>query len=381
MDAEISRKVLVVVIGGPEKQRADIARALMSFYVVQSYADTPQALDALAHTVPAIILIDDEAQPSGGFKTLLQLMRLPNLAGVPFIGISGRPLSDMLDFIERQNLGGALAKPFLRSRLLSTISGLINRSVEQGWEKIEPVQQAALKNTVDLFNNISDLMDTGDPIQFNEVKDSCKPLAEAIQSAKFRDILSGVKGHDNYSYVHSLRVATFLSLFGTTIGMKGDELLLLASGGMLHDIGKMAIPHDVLNKPGRLTEEEFAVMKSHVKWSAEILAAGDDVAKGAIVIAEQHHEKLDGTGYPKGIAGRDLNELARMASIVDIFGALTDRRVYKDPMSPEKALGVMSEMKTAIDLKLLGLFRELLLDAASDAPRPANPPPAVAMAM
>jgi putative nucleotidyltransferase with HDIG domain len=373
MDAEVSRKVLVVVIGGPEKQRSDISRALMSFYIVHCYADASSAIEALTHVSPAIILIDDETQPHGGFKALIQLMRLPSLQGVPCVGLSGRLVSELLDFIERQNLGAGLAKPFLRSNLLKTISGLINRSVEQAWETIEPLQQAALKNTVNLFNNISDLMDSGDPIQFNEVKESCKPLAEAIQTAKFRDILSGVRGHDNYSYVHSLRVATFLSLFGTTIGMKGDELLLLASGGMLHDIGKMAIPHGVLNKPGKLSEEEFEIMKSHVKWSVEILSAGDDVAKGAIVIAEQHHEKLDGTGYPRGIAGRELNELARMASIVDIFGALTDRRVYKEPMSPEKALSVMAGMKTAIDLKLLGLFRELLLDAASEAPHPSSP--------
>ena len=95
------------------------------------------------------------------------------------------------------------------------------------------------------------------------------------------------------------------------------------------------------------------------------LAESQGLPKGVVTIAEQHHEKLDGKGYPKGLKGKELNELARMASIVDIFGALTDRRVYKDPMPPEKALGIMTEMKDELDQSLLGLFRGMLLDAAS----------------
>jgi putative nucleotidyltransferase with HDIG domain len=367
MTPDVSRKVLVVVVGGSDRQRAEIERALMSFYMVQSFADAEAAQAMLAQTTPALVLIDEEVAPKGGAKLLANLLLLPSMRGVPFVGLSGRKQSDLLDFIEAKNLGVALAKPFLRSRLLKAISGLINKSVEQAWEKIEPVQRSALTKTVALFNDISDHLESGEPIPFGAVRESCKPLAQAIATQSYRDILKGVKGHDNYSYVHSLRVATFLSLFGTTIGMKGDELLLLASGGMLHDIGKMTIPHDVLNKPGRLSPEEFTVMQSHVTNSVALLNTGIEIPKGVIVIAEQHHEKLDGTGYPHGIKGGQLNELARMAAIVDIFGALTDRRVYKDPMPPEKALGVMADMKDGLDQNFLALFRHVLLDAALEA--------------
>ena len=142
---------------------------------------------------------------------------------------------------------------------------------------------------------------------------------------------------------------------------------MLASGGLLHDVGKMSIPHEVLNKPGRLTEEEFVVMKGHVDASVHYLMQNPEIPKGVITIAAQHHEKLDGTGYPNRIPGKDLNSLARMAAIVDVFGALTDRRVYKPPMPAEKALGIMKdEMSNHLDGKLLLLFREMLLDAAVD---------------
>ena len=96
-------------------------------------------------------------------------------------------------------------------------------------------------------------------------------------------------------------MATLLSLFGNVIGLPQSEQLLLASGGLLHDVGKMSIPHEVLNKPGRLTEEEFVVMKGHVDASVHYLMQNPEIPKGVITIAAQHHEKLDGTGYPNRI--------------------------------------------------------------------------------
>ena len=178
--------------------------------------------------------------------------------------------------------------------------------------------------------------------------------------------MDNVKGHDNYSYVHSLRVATLLSLFGHTIGLKGDDLSLLATGGLVHDIGKATIPQEVLNKPGRLNDAELEVMRSHVPRAIDYLSLCETLPKGVVTIAAQHHEKINGEGYPMGLRNGELNELARMASIVDIFSALTDRRVYKEPMAPEAALALMTDrMAGEIDLALLALFKGMLLDAVA----------------
>jgi HD-GYP domain-containing protein (c-di-GMP phosphodiesterase class II) len=161
-----------------------------------------------------------------------------------------------------------------------------------------------------------------------------------------------------------MRVATYLALFGHSLGLPKSEQTLLAAGGLLHDLGKMAIPHEVLNKPGKLDDEELAIMRGHVSATLAYLKEWPDLPKGVMTIAAQHHEKLDGTGYPAGLAGNQLNRLARMAAIIDVFTALTDRRCYKPPIEPETALNIMvEEMSSHLDTKLLGLFRQMLLDA------------------
>ena len=215
------------------------------------------------------------------------------------------------------------------------------------------------------FVRIGTLVQSGEPIPYEEIRESCVPLVEAVQNKNFKEILAGVSEHDNYTYVHSLRVATFLSLFGDVLGMEGDDLVTLCTGGLLHDVGKMHIPNEVLNKPGKLTDEEFTIMKSHVNCTVEFLEKTSDLPKGVLIVAGQHHEKLDGTGYPNGIKGIMLNDLARIASIIDIFSAITDRRVYKDPVEPEQALKIMDNMKGMLDPKFLAMFREMLLDGAT----------------
>ena len=107
-------------------------------------------------------------------------------------------------------------------------------------------------------------------------------------------------------------------------------------------------------------------MKSHVPETVKFLCSNKDIPKAVLDIASQHHEKINGTGYPNGLKGSELNELARMASIVDVFSALTDRRVYKPPMEPEKAIKIMTEeMTTHLDQNFLRLFQAMLLDATS----------------
>ncbi len=359
---EVARKVLICVVESNAKHRNDIARALMSFYRVEVFEDGHKALDVMTQTPPAALVMDQDLPSINGETLLDKVRKTGTMARMPVIltaqrGSEPSSVPDMCSI---------LSKPFKRSVLLNTISHEVNAGVEKAWEEIEPVQKAALKNTVAQFNQISDMIDEGTPVPYEDVKESCAPLVEAVSNNNYKQILSGVRGHDNYSYVHSLRVATLLSLFGNTIGIKGDDLSTLASGGLLHDVGKMQIPHDVLNKPGKLEGDEWATMQSHVTRTLEFLALNPDLPKGVITIAAQHHEKLNGKGYPNGIKGKELNELARMASIVDIFGALMDRRVYKDPMPPEKALSIMTEMTDELDQHFLMMFRAMLLDAASD---------------
>jgi len=309
----------------------------------------------------------NRSPPLGGCAFISQLKREPLLAHIPTLLTSRHEEAVIADALQQCGADGCLTKPFRRSALIGAITGLVNRQVEADWDNLPERARAALKGTVQIFNNISDFIAAGEPVPFLSVKEACAPLVDAIGKNDFKSILNGVKEHDNYSYAHSLRVATLLSLFGHTLGLTQEDQLVLASGGLLHDAGKIAIPHEVLNKAGRLTAEEFTVMKSHVTETIKFLNITPDIPKPVIIIAAQHHEKLDGTGYPNGLKGEDLNDLARMASIVDVFSALTDRRVYKPAMAAEKALAIMTnEMGHHLDQHFLSLFETMLLDAVVD---------------
>lgn len=361
---DATRKPVVGLVDGNPRHGAEIADALAQFYNVQQYVDGREAVRAMAALRPAVIIIDEDAPPGNGREVLGMIRMIPALVAVPIICKMEDAESGFAADTRKTEHNTVLKKPFKRSQLLAAISTHINKSVEEAWVGIEPVQQVALKNTVSAFNRLAELIELGEPIPYGEMKKSCEPLTRAVSEGNYKDILKGVRGHDNYSYVHSLRVATLLSLFGHTIGIKGDDLMTLSTGGLLHDVGKMDIPNEVLNKPGKLSDEEFVVMKSHVTHTSEHLRESPDIPKGAATIAEQHHEKIDGTGYPRGLKGAELNDLARMSAIVDIFSALTDRRVYKPPMPPEKAMEIMTGMKDGLDQQLLALFRGMLLDAA-----------------
>jgi putative nucleotidyltransferase with HDIG domain len=356
----------IAIVDGSAAHREQVTAALKSFYHFADYYSAATAFAGMLTVRPAFVLVGEAVPPGSGYDFIRRLRDDPELSGVPAMLVIGQDNPDTLAAVAECGANGYLVKPYRRSQLIRSLSDMLNRECEARWEDLPEIHRKALTQTVEVFNSISDVIERGEPIAYNNVRDACEPLVEAVRNNDFREILSGVKDHDNYSYSHSLRVATLLSLFGFTIGLSTDEQSVLASGGLLHDVGKMSIPHEVLNKPGRLTSEEFLVMKNHVTASVSYLSRCHDLPKGIEVIAGQHHEKLDGTGYPLGLVGNQLNRLARMAAIVDVFGALTDRRIYKPPMEAEEALKMMADMPGHLDKELLKMFREMLLDAASE---------------
>jgi HD-GYP domain-containing protein (c-di-GMP phosphodiesterase class II) len=360
-------KPYIAIAIGNAALRSRMAAGLTSFYRFTEYPDISRAIAGSRTDLPRLALVSEELSPGGGFDFVRMLRLDANLAAVPVVMVVAKDDKLTRDRVAQCGADGHVVVACARTTLISAISALLNRRVEHQWKALHSVQRQALTGTLELFNEIADGIASGDPIPYRTVSSACGPLVEAVANNEFKGILRGVKDHDNYSYAHSMRVATYLALFGASLRLPKDEQVILASGGLLHDVGKMSIPHEVLNKPGRLTVAEFEVMKGHVPASINYLLRCPDLPKGIITIAAQHHEKLDGTGYPAGLGGTKLNRLARMASIVDVFSALTDRRVYKPLMEAEAALNLMvNEMGSHLDLKLLGLFRQMLLDATRE---------------
>ncbi len=360
----ISNKRLVAVVDSSAAHRQKVCAALMSYYDLKPIGDAKEALASLSADPPALILLHATLEPMSAPEFIREALARDALKNTPIIYIAENEIDPQMDAVKEAGADGVVTKPYPRSVLTRSISAQLNTSIEKEWEALPDPQRGALQKSIAVFNTISDALATGETLAFESVKDNCQPLVEAIENNDFKAILDGVRNHDDYTYAHSMRVATLLSLLGHAAGFKNDDQLLLASGGLLHDVGKMMIPHNILNKPGKLTEEEFTVMKSHVPETVEYLKSAGDIPKGVFIIAEQHHEKIDGTGYPHNLQGTALNELARMAAVVDVFSALTDRRVYKPPMEAGKAMGIMTdEMTSHLDPHYVKLFRKVLMDA------------------
>ncbi|TAN57617.1 MAG: HD domain-containing protein [Rhodospirillales bacterium] len=359
------RKSSVVLVDANLLFVESLKAALSPYFEVKGFSDTGRAMAAMIDSPPDVIVVNERVSPWGVFKLIGEIQNRPILNRAGLICVSENALSNFFPLMRDKGITDAFEKPIPLKELIAAITRLSGQRVEASWQKIEPVQRSALVKTVSAFNSITDLVIQGASLPYGQVRDSCEPLVAAVRNNQYKDILTGVQRHDNYSYVHSLRVATFLSLFGHKIGIKGEDLGVLATGGLVHDIGKMTIPFEVLNKPGKLEGAEWDIMKSHVSRTLDFLNKTPDIPHAVIVIASQHHEKLNGTGYPNGLSGNQLNDLARMATIVDIFGALTDRRVYKDPMTPENALALMAKMSDEVDQHFLALFSEMLLEATS----------------
>lgn len=150
--------------------------------------------------------------------------------------------------------------------------------------------------------------------------------------------LCRIREGDTYTFQHSVSVATLLISFCRAMELPQEIIHQAGVGGMLHDIGKMRVPDHILNKPGKLTDAEFTIMKNHVNLGLEVLHKTPDISETVIQIAGEHHEKFCGTGYPARKKGMAISELGRMAAIVDVYDAITSNRVYHKGMEPPLAL-------------------------------------------
>ena len=176
-----------------------------------------------------------------------------------------------------------------------------------------------------------------------EVKKELEKTVEEIKNslAVNVDLLNeilGVKEVDEYLYNHSLNVAVISNLIGKWINLPQEDLDTLVLAGLVHDIGKLKVDPQVLNKPGKLTDEEFLEMKKHPVYSHKMLTEMGYTDQKMIKAVTLHHEKVDGSGYPLGISGDKLPIHAKILAIADIFDAMTSNRVYKERVSPFKVL-------------------------------------------
>lgn len=198
---------------------------------------------------------------------------------------------------------------------------------------------------------------------FKSINEIAEALLENVLSNK-NVLLSlvDIKSMDNYTYSHCVNVAVISIIIGISLNLNKENLIHLCIGALIHDIGKTFIPHEILQKPGKLTPEEFSVIKSHPRLGYDFLNQFYSLSAHVKLTVLQHHERFDGFGYPDGIAGNKISYLARIVSIADVYDALTSDRPYKRAMCPSDALEyIMSNAGTLFDYEIVNVFCKIII--------------------
>lgn len=184
-----------------------------------------------------------------------------------------------------------------------------------------------------------------------------KITASVMRNSNAMMTMRRLKNLDDYTFLHSVSVCAMLVSFAKVVEMGMGSIHDLALGGLLHDVGKMRVASAVLNKPGRLSEEEFRHMKSHVVLGSDLIRQLPGIPALVMEPVELHHERFDGSGYPKGLKGDEISPAGRMSGIVDVYDAITSDRIYRKAMSPAAAIQKLFEWsKFHFDPAMMQLF-------------------------
>jgi HD-GYP domain-containing protein (c-di-GMP phosphodiesterase class II) len=218
---------------------------------------------------------------------------------------------------------------------------------------------AAHEVMVKIFNRLP----AGVPLKFSDIVEAENKILKAMKHASLRQWLTAVGCHHKDSYRHSLFVTGFAVAFSQHMGMREDDQRRLTRAALLHDVGKAFVPVAILDKPGKLTEEEMAEVRKHPRLGYDALTAQGGFPPEMLDVVLHHHEFLDGSGYPDGLRGDRISDIVRLTTIVDIYSALVEARAYRVPFTHARAFAIMEQMKDKLDPHLLQAFRPVTLGA------------------
>jgi putative nucleotidyltransferase with HDIG domain len=204
---------------------------------------------------------------------------------------------------------------------------------------------------------IFERLPAGVPLTYSDIMAAENLILKAIKRSSLREWLMAVGRHHTGSYRHCLFVTGFAVGFAQHLGMREDDQRRLVRAALLHDVGKAFVPLAILDKPGKLTDEETSVIRKHPQLGYDALAAQGGFPPEMLDVVLHHHELLDGTGYPNGLRGNQISDIVRLTTVVDIYAALVEKRAYRLPFTHAKAFAIMEQMGGQLDQHLLQAFR------------------------
>ncbi len=177
--------------------------------------------------------------------------------------------------------------------------------------------------------------------------EECAELVHEIAESVWRNptalvSLARLKTHDDYSYMHSVAVAALMAALARQLRLDERQIRLATKAGLLHDMGKAVMPLHILNKPGKLTDEEFDIIRTHPERGHALLLSGDAIDEAVLDVCLHHHEKIDGSGYPHRLQGDQISLFAKMGAVCDVYDAITSNRPYKQGWDPAESVARMA---------------------------------------
>lgn len=209
------------------------------------------------------------------------------------------------------------------------------------------------------FGTIFGAAACGRPVSRALVDGATTSVTAAVAEGGIRGWLEIVWTYDDATYQHCMLVTGLAAGFAKTLRFAESDQKHLVRGALLHDVGKAKIPLDILNKPGALSGDELAIMRTHPVIGYELLRGQGNYEPELLEVVQRHHELLDGSGYPDGLAGARISDLARLVTICDIYAALIERRPYKSPMQPPRAFKILEEMEGKLEGALVRAFAQV----------------------
>ena len=307
-----------------------------------------------------VVIVDFNMPDMDGIEFAQRFRRIPGNAEIPMIMITGTRDTALRHRALESGINDFLIKPVdvveLRARLKNMLA------LRAGQKKLE---QRAQQLAVAAFKS--------------------GHAAHEIAARERETLLClslAAERRQPETHEHFVRLALYSQRIGLRMGLNEDEAELLRLAAPLHDVGKLGIPDQILLKPGKLTEAEWDVMKQHTVMGAEILRQGESpILRAGAQIAIAHHEKFDGTGYPRGLKGDEIPLFARIVAVADVFDALTSAKPYKPAWPVERALEVIRESSgTQFDPECVQAFFDILNDVFEIRSRHADKDSALASA-
>lgn len=221
------------------------------------------------------------------------------------------------------------------------------------------VSQTAMAHVVSIFERVGN----GEPVPVSMAEDTVAGLLACLdRDADALVSLIRLKAHSDYACLHSVAVASLMACLAQQMGFNEERRFQAALAGLLHDVGKAFVPSRILAKPDRLTDEEFAIVREHPRHGFEALDATGGIADEVKDVAQHHHERLDGRGYPHRLLGNQIARLARMGAVCDVYDAITSNRPYKDGWDPAAAMQSMAQWAAGgqFDAQVMSAFTAVM---------------------